>query len=336
MVKLEVSILKPNQHTDWDSFVENSPHGTVFHYSDWLKISSKYQNLNFKIFGFFLDDELIGGCPLYFSKMYMLFNNITTLSKTGPFSGFIFNLNQYDQSIQNSFKNEIYNELFKEINIGILDSVKIVNSPTFTDVRYFLWNGWNTTIQYAYFIDLQFYENPMFINRMVKRCIENHITIEESKDIDSFFTLYEATWNRRGYTVPISKNFIKEIFQIFQPNNKIKMVMGFNKTGKIAAANIVLKDPNSVHAWIAATDNELWKTGIHYAMYSHIIHDYKKMGYSSFNIMMANTKNLLTFAHCFNPRLTPYFMVEKNGIINQSLRKIISKNEKTLKHFKIN
>jgi hypothetical protein len=245
------------------------------------------------------------------------------LSNTGTFNGFVFNLNQYDLLTQFTIKNEIYDTLLKELPIGVLDSITIANSPSFNDVRYFTWNGWNTLIRYTFFIDLQNYKNSSFVNNMEKKIIENHLTIEESKDIDSIFTLYESTWNRRGYSVPVNKEFIKEIFHAFEQKNKIKMLIGVSKTGKIAAANIVLIDPNCVHAWIAATDSELWKTGIHYGMYSHIFRYFKNKGSTLFNINMGNTKNLLPFAHCFNPRLVPYLIIEKRGMINKALRNVI-------------
>ena len=328
MVKIEINILKPNQYRDWDSFIENSHEGTIYHYSDWLKISSQYKNYDLKIFGFYIDDELIGGCPLYFSKKYMLFGNTTTSSPTTQYNGFVFNVNQYDLLTQFTIKNKIYDNLLKEIPIGVLDSISIVNSPSFNDTRYFAWNGWNTVIQYAFFIDLQSYKDSSLVNRMEKKITENHLTIEESGDIDSFFTLYESTWNRRGYEVPINKEFIQEIFHVFERKNKIKMFFGVSKSGKIAGAMIVLIDPNCVHTWVAATDSELWKTGILYGMYSHIIHYYKNEGHTLLNIHMANTKSLLSFAYCFNPRLVPFLMIEKKGIINKALSKGVSFSQK--------
>ena len=168
---------------------------------------------------------------------------------------------------------------------------------------------------------------------MEKKINEYHITIEESNDLASFYTLYQATWHRRGQNVPISEPFINDIYHAFERKNRIKMLVGVSNTGKIAAANIILVHPNCIYAWIAATDNELWKTGVHYAMYSHIIQYYKNLGYPSFDIMMANTKNLVPFAHCFNPRLVPFFIVEKRGVINNVLSKIFSYSQKKFNEF---
>jgi hypothetical protein len=94
-----------------------------------------------------------------------------------------------------------------------------------------------------------------------------------------------------------------------------------------------LIDPNCVHAWIAATDSELWKTGVLYGLYSNICHYYKNKGHNLFNIHMANTKSLLSVAYCFNPRLVPYLTIEKEGIINKELRKVISFSQKNRNAF---
>ncbi len=215
----------------------------------------------------------------------------------------------------------------KEIKIGIFDSITVVNSPAMKDIRFFLWNGWGSAIRYTYYVDLQSYENSAFIRNIETKIGKSDIKIEESKDIDTFYSLLEASWERRGNKVEVRKSFIDEVFRVFEPRNMIRMIAGKTGSGTIIGANIILLKSNCIYAWLAATDNELWKTGIHYALYSHIIHEYKKRGYSYFDIMMANTKNLLPFAHCFNPRIMPYFIVTKRGPVNDLLNKLIFKQQ---------
>jgi hypothetical protein len=316
MVKIDVSVVTPDQYDIWDSIVDTIPQGTFFHYSKWLRICAKHQNSDIKLFGLYINGDLAGGCPLYFSHLYGFIRTIKTNSMTGPYGGLIFNLPEYNQGIQYSITSIFYQQLEKAIELGNFDSVSISHSPGMNDIRYFTWNGWRSAILYTYCIDLQSYEKPEFIVNIEKKIKESHITIEESNDIDSFYELFKATWQRRGYNVPVSKSFINEIFDSFKEKNRIRMEIAVNNTGKIAAANIILLGPNRIYAWLAATDNELWKTGAHYAVYSHIIQKYQKLGYSYFDIMMANTRNLLPFAHSFNPRAMPYFITMKKGICN--------------------
>jgi hypothetical protein len=313
--------------------VDEVSQGTFFHYSDWLRICEKNQKAELKLFGFYVNGELVGGCPLYFSNSFGIIKTATTRSITGPYGGLIFNLSRYNLGIRYSMINTIQQKLENEIQNGMFGSITISNSPAMNDIRYFTWNGWKSVILYTYYIDLQTYENPLFITNMERKIKENHIKIEESKDIDSFYALYQATWQRRGHPVPVSKSFIKEIFDAFEKKNRIKMEIAVSITGHIAAANIILIHRNCIYAWLAATDNELWKFGAHYGIYSHIIHKYKKLGYPYFDIMMANTKTLLPFAHGFNPRTVPYYIIEKRGICNSLLHKLSSHKQKNFNEF---
>jgi len=67
MKEIEVRELEPSEYEEWDLIVKKVSSGTVFHTSEWLKIYREVLSRDVRIYGCFINDELVGGCPLFVS-----------------------------------------------------------------------------------------------------------------------------------------------------------------------------------------------------------------------------------------------------------------------------
>jgi excinuclease ABC subunit A len=71
MDNFDVRILTRDDFEQWDEFVSESPSGSVFHSSKWLRTSADILGKDLIIYGYFINNTIIGGCSLYSEKRPM-------------------------------------------------------------------------------------------------------------------------------------------------------------------------------------------------------------------------------------------------------------------------
>ena len=195
------------------------------------------------------------------------------------------------------------------------DSIQITNSPDFIDVRPFIWNSWDSKIHYAYYLSLNDFEKRLSRDpkRNIKKAIKNEISIEKSKDITSFYELFEETFSRQDLKPPVTKEFLANIIDMLLKYEKGEMWIAKTKSEETAAAEIFVYDNKRAYRWSAVTHTELRKTGAYSLLVFKVFKDMQNRGFKEINLMAANTPQLAEFITGFNPKLVPYYGVERSS-----------------------
>jgi hypothetical protein len=316
MSEIKVRKLKKDEYKIWDELVENSPHGTIFHSSDWLTTCSKLLNKKLKIYGCFENEELVGGCSLYVYKSRFFKMASATIDMT-PYGGFVLaqspstKVREQEQTYNNSIKslrNAFDNEHF--------DHIQITNSPDFVDIRPFTWNGWDSKIHYAYYFNL---ENEIEksvskkVRNTVRKAIKNNITIKKLNNSTVFYELFSMTFTRQKLKPLVTKNFFGKIFDLLDAKQFGEMWIAETPSGEVASAEIVIWDNKRAYRWTAASHTAFKDTGATSLLLYEMFQDLKNRGFKEINLMAANTPHLAKFISSFNPELVPYYGVEKTS-----------------------
>jgi hypothetical protein len=85
--------------------------------------------------------------------------------------------------------------------------------------------------------------------------------------------------------------------------------------GDLACAEIIIWDDKRAYRWSAASNTDLRDTGATSLLLTEIFRDLKERGFKEINLMAANTPHLSRFIASFNPRLLPYYCVQKKAPI---------------------
>jgi|Deesub1362A_J573_1020465.scaffolds.fasta_scaffold00052_79 hypothetical protein len=316
MSEIEIRELKKDEYEKWDEIVEKSPYGTIFHSSVWLTTCSNLLNKKLKIYGFFENNQLIGGCSLYLHKKGFLKVASSTCEMT-PYGGVVLvEVPDSKVRMREHRNHNIIRSLCDVLDSEGLDRVSLTFSPEFVDVRPFIWNGWDTKVLYTYYLGLDNFENKISrdVKRNINKAIKNEIIIEKSEDIDSFYELFEMTFSRQGLNPPATKRFLAEVFDMVLKNEKGEMWVAQTKSEEIAASEIFVYDRKKVYRWSAATHPELRRTGAYSLLLHKVFQDMQSRGFKEVNLMAANTPQLAEFITGFNPKLVPYYGVEKLNV----------------------
>lgn len=312
---ITVRRLERDELPAWDAVVRSAPEGSIFHSSLWLSVMSRARRMDYKIYGFFNRDELIGGCPLFFYQIGGLISVGTSIPPMNPYGGIVLlPLEGGSSRASEQRQQDVVRSLIRQMDAENYDSLHIVNAPEWRDIRGFIWDGWEADVSYTYYLDPADFSLSRNARRNVKKGRENGITIQRSKDIDAFYTLFEYTFQNRGMTPPLQKPLVRTIFETFRACGNCELVTAQNRDGDVIGGDFYLSDNRRVYRWAAATTPEAKLSGASFLLLYESLLAFKEKGYREMNLMTANISYLAEFTQNFSPRLVPYY-----GVKNRSL-----------------
>jgi len=317
MESIEVKQVRKEDYDTWDELVRRSPHGAIFHSSNWSTTCAESLGIELRILGCFRRGQLVGGCSFYVSKRGFLKIASATVQMT-PFGGIVLEEPHASDFRRNE---ESLNDILKSLRItlenGHFDYIRLVNSPEFIDLRPFTWNGWQSVVYYTYYLDLSNFENSISKDARwtINKAAKSGVTVEKSEDVVTFYDLLTETYARQDLRPPVSKEFLKNVVDLLHRQNNGEMQIARTKSGDVAAAEIIVYDEKRAYRWSAASHTELRKTGAPSLLLYEVLQDLKTRGIKNINLMAANTPNLARFVAQLNPRLVPYYGVERKSAL---------------------
>jgi hypothetical protein len=326
MSSLEIRQIDNSEYGLWDDLIEKSPYGTIFHTSDWLTICKDVLKKDFKIYGCFQKDKLLGGCTIFVNKLLGIFKVATSSCDMTPYGGIVtgdFSNEKARKQIQDSF--EIINSLCKFFNEQRFHSISINPAPSFYDIRPFTWNGWDSKVFYAYYIDLHNNIDKQIskdIKRDIKKARENRIITRKLNDPSIHYNLFSRVFQRQEKKCPVSLEFFIRVFELIEKKNIGYMLVAENSSSEIIASHIRLYDKKNICAWTAASNPEFRDSGANTLLYYNEIKELEKDNFEYMNMMAANTKRFTDFIAGFNPKLVPYFFVGFHSGIGKIVREM--------------
>ncbi|WP_440951829.1 GNAT family N-acetyltransferase [Methanococcoides sp. FTZ1] len=324
MSETEVRILDKGEWKIWDQLVELSPHGTIFHNSEWLSRCSESFNKDLKIYGCFENDELVCGCSLFVYRSKKIFKKASSTCPLTPYGGVVFKqfpTLKVRKQLQDQQK--WINALSSFFDKEGFDSIEITNSPDFLDIRPFKWNDWSSDVYYAYYLDLNrdlYSSYSKDVRYNIKKAANLDLQIEILNDYNAFYDLYSMTYAKHDLKPPASKQFFIDMLDLLESNSCGEMRIVKTPSDEVAAADITIWDNKRAYGWAAASNTGLKSTGASSFLLYNTCNDLKARGFNEINIMSANVPHLAEFYSGLNPKLIPYFRVCRNGLLYKSYK----------------
>ena len=154
---VEIRIANNADAQEWDRIISESPHGTLFHQWNWLKITEKHtQTKLYPLIGI-KNGVPIGVFPLFFQKkgpVRMVFSPPphAALFYLGPvLTGYDTLRQEKWENMYIDFQNSVENFIINELKANY---ISISLSPALQDPRPFTWSGYTIEPHYDYVIDL--------------------------------------------------------------------------------------------------------------------------------------------------------------------------------------
>jgi hypothetical protein len=318
MSRTRVVELEEHQYSEWDHLTENTPQGTIFHRSFWLTACSELLKREHKILGVFQDDTLIAGCSFFTYAIGGLLKLASSICTMTPYGGVILPHPKTSRQRQEETTQRALIELMcQSIAAYRFDRVQLTNSPELVDIRPFTWNGWESKVLYAYCldtdVDFEKHVDPRAMSH-IRRAIKDGIITKKSDDLASYCRLFSMTFQRQGLKPPVQESFLVRMFDLLKTQHCGEMWVTKTASGETASAEILVWDNKRAYAWSAVSETELRRTGAASLLLYREFQELKDRGVREYYLMSANFPRLASFNSSFNPRLVPYYEVDKHGL----------------------
>ncbi len=315
---IELQIAEENEREKWDMIVENSPHGTIFHTWEWLKIVEKHVNMRlYPIIGT-RGTTVVGIYPIFLHKRLLKSVFSPPPWVAVPYLGPV--ILEYEKLKQDK-KESIFIEFQRSVDDFIREEMRahyslIKTAPGIIDARPFKWNGYMVEPIYNYVIDLR--KGADFAWKMFKRELRKNISIAQKKEIsvsegskEELEWIYETIVTRyeeQNRKTSLSKGYLIDLFNTFHPQNMKIFVAKYN--GDIISGAIKICYKNKLLSWIGHAKTEL--RGIPNDLLQwEVIKWAVEHGLEYYELVGANTERLCHYKSKYNPNLSICFSAKK-------------------------
>lgn len=322
----EVRILEPSEYDLWDHLSTKSPHGTIFHNSEFLKVVAESALSKLRIYGCFKGAELIGGCSLLVKGWGKIISRATSTGPLTPYGGFL--LPAFDHtSVRKSelLQNEIIDVLCNRIQKDRYSSITITNSPDLSDIRPFIWRGWEGHVSYTYYIDVEgdfSSKFPRKVRRDIRKAGDEGLYVQRLDDAQIHHELLTQVFDRQNQGVPVKRIFFSTMLDLLKRKNCGGMWVARDASDNILASRIWVWDEKMAYDWTAASNQTFRDNGADKFLFVHLLEEMQKRGFGQVNMMHGNMRNLSYYAAGFNPILVPYYSVGKDAGMYGLLKRI--------------
>lgn len=324
MANFEIRRLVENEYALWDDFVDNSPQGTVFHKTYWLKASGE----NFRIYGYFKGNELFAGIPVCYDQIFGCKYFSRPLQT--PYMGILFK----EQDVK--YVKKISRE--KGISIRLIQRLKTefysINfnfTPGTVDLQPLIWEGFTCNVRYTYIINLNnslediWKSMDVSRRRNIRKAKKDGITVSSGNDLQEVFSLVEKTFDRQDMKVSF-KNVVFNYLYALKERNQCISFLAKNENGNNIAVVYLVWDNNRCYYLMGGYDSENSHHGATaMAMWEAIKFSMGELGLAEFDFEGSMIPQIEQYLRKFGGILTPYYSVfwERPFPIKVRIRAII-------------
>lgn len=263
--EIEVTVLTENRYDEWETFVRESPQGSVYSLPSYLEVLCSAAGGSYQIVSVFRNGQLAGGCALYESKRYgqpVIQNRLLLY-----YNGVVLGSHQTKYPSEKTSRDlEILSALEKALSQLPHARVLLHNRATLTDVRPFLSAQWKVWPSYTYVVPLtdlpsQWQLVEKNLRRLIDRCGEQGVTCTDDSDFESFFALHLQIHQRKNAPLYLPKKEFGTYVTALEHKGLCRLFHARLSSGQSIASQLVLLGHPTTHTVCAGADSEYLKMG---------------------------------------------------------------------------
>ncbi|MFW5638508.1 MAG: GNAT family N-acetyltransferase [Methanoculleus sp.] len=305
----------------WDTFIDESPSGLLFHKWDYLHLTAKHTGSTLLLYAIHKGNEPVCAFPLFHRRMYGIDAIFSPPPLTViPHLGCVMsrNFEGFKQSKKESTLQMVAEDIREVIEDLSPNYLSIAFVPEFSDIRHYLWNHCSATIRYTYTIDL---EQPLEaiwnslhykLRSKLKKEDRVGLRLERANDISVLHQLITDRYQDPTLDIPpIKQEYLKDLVTAYP--DQIGVYHLYSTEDEIVGA-VAAQEYKRFLLWIGTPRIKSAHAGNEYLQWL-LIQRAKAEGYPLFENMGANNRDLAFFKSRFNPDLVMYFEIEKKDAL---------------------
>ena len=319
-MSIEVHAVTESEREEWNEFVSNSPHGTIFHRLEFLRVLERHTKGDLHLLIGYKSEEVRGIFPFFERSI----GPVRLLTSPPPGMGVpylgpaLLNFKKMKQR-----KAERSNRRFIEACLSWIDEEiaphyqYVVTDWTYADPRPFQWNEFSCQPRYSYRLEVEDSDSLMRkITRSARRSIQRNqdadfeVERNDRAGVEKILDDVETRYREEDEPCPIDGPYLRDLEASLQ-DDQLQVYLGYvdcdRQTGRI-----VLQNGDCVYFWQGAT-----KPDAHVRVPVNDLLNWKTMtaaidnGASVVDIVGANTRRLCEYKAKYNPQLVEYYSLDR-------------------------
>jgi hypothetical protein len=320
---MTISIM--NDGAEWDSFVEASPYGLLFHKWDFLKLIEQYSGYKLLPYGVYKGDELICLFPAFYrakSGLRFLYSPPQQSLVYVPYLGFMMSpvFDSLRQHKKENYLDIVSRDVCREIGRMNANRISIASPPRLIDFRHFKWSGYRVEVSYTYIIDLKRSTQEIWnslskdCKKSIKDCEKKKLTLKPSDDVDAFLRIMRQDLAQKDDTFFHRQDpqYLKDVLARFPEN--LKMSFLYEDDIPVAAA-VNCEYKKQLLLWMCGKDCSRGDYGEY--LNWEFIRQAKENGCEYAENWGTEQKLLCVYKSKFNPALMPSYAIMKDDAIGR-------------------
>ena len=255
---VELRIAQDTDAEEWDAVSAKSPHGTLFHTWNWLKITEKHTHSRLYPLMGIQENTPIGIFPLFFQKkgpLRMVFSPPpeSFLPYLGPVLAGFDSLKQEKREKNYIGLQAAVEQFLKEESRA--NYIHISLPPALQDLRPFTWSGYSTEPEYDYVSDLSIGPDALLqtldkkLRQNLNRAKNRGMTVEigGKKELEIILDLMEVRYAEQEKFLAWSKSYFPALYDGYKDYLKIFVA---KVDGEVVTGSIDFQYRDTHYSWI--------------------------------------------------------------------------------------
>ena len=320
MSEFLVRYLAEEEYSTWDSFVDHSEYGSVFHKYYWNKaVYALDPSVSIRVIGCLKEGKLVAGMVVGSQKKFGFIQTMVP-PYASSFYGLLIKERESEMvSKAESFRHEVLDALLRFTEKAYQISTFSL-PPGFRDIRSFNWRNYSAEVIYTYRSDLRdpellFNKFLPSLRRQIKKGEKLKYEIREPAspaDLATVYDLLETSYRRQEHAI----RFSRERFYTFMDTPALKNHLKVHSIwweNKPVAVIVLLVDGNTAYYWLAGGDHQYFNTGLNQVLLWQVIRKLHDSGFTTFDFIGANTPSISKYKSGYNFDLVSYYRVSKES-----------------------
>jgi hypothetical protein len=306
----------------WDSFVESSPYGLLFHRWDYMAITAEYAGYRLLPYGVYRGEELVCLAPLYFKSAHgvkMLFSP-PPMQAVVPYQGFVPG-KEFDGlklGKKETIMDLVATDLSAEIDAISPHYFSLTLVPGLTDIRQFLWRGYAPKVHYTYVIDLSRPIETIWgdfhykLRSKIRKAEKAGLDLVRSTDTSTLYASIAERFSQPEMNIPmVSRRYFENLFRAY-PDHLAAYYL-YDREGALTGA-VATQEYKRFLLWMGTPRIETVHAGNEYLQWL-LVQRARAEGYSYLENIGANTPDLNFFKSKFCSSLGMYMEVFRKDMV---------------------
>lgn len=319
----EYKLVEVQDSECWDNFVNNSPNGTLFSKSYYLKAS----RANYKLFFCYKKEELRAGLAVIESRdsKSLILNDFVI------YNGIMYNnpTNKQNHAQQFSEQFKIQSFIFNKLTI-LYKSIELSLHPSIIDIRAILWVNYGenkpqykSNIRYTTYLDISDFEKSDKLENIstynksstsrrqqIRYSIKKNYKTKITEDSNMFIMFYKKTMNRQGISVSDEKlKDMKSLIDELLLKEVAKIYSSYDESLELSSMALFGWDNKRAYYIFGANDPEKRNGHGGTSVIWDACYDLNKLGINEVDMEGVNSPQRGWFKLSFGGELIPYYEV---------------------------